>query len=335
MSEATREAMSEGSALDIVDVDVGGDLSRVILGGVTTPPGATMGARSAWLEAHGDGLRQALLSPPLGAPEMCADLVTPAVDPRAGFGFIIMESMGYPAMSGSNAMAVATALIEAGLVRLCEPLTELVLEAPAGLVPLRAACRKGRIEAVTYATPSARIIARNQPLDIDDGRRLSVAIVDAGVVFAAVAAADLGLTLEADETDRLAAFGARIAGAANRQLAGSHALPGAPARFDFVLFRGPLTPGTEGLAAAIAVFVSPSVICRCPTGTGSTAALALLRAEGALAAGAALETRSPRGSRFTARYRDGDPAAVEITGRPEVRGRSRLALDAPFSPATP
>ena len=60
-------------------------------------------------------------------------------------GFIIMEPTEYPAMSGSNTICVATVLLETGLVAMLEPETMLRLEAPAGVVEIRAACRNGRV----------------------------------------------------------------------------------------------------------------------------------------------------------------------------------------------
>ena len=63
-------------------------------------------------------------------------------------GYIIMEPTEYPPMSGSNTICVATVLLETGCVEMREPETMLRLEAPAGLVEVRAACRDGRVESV-------------------------------------------------------------------------------------------------------------------------------------------------------------------------------------------
>ena len=49
-------------------------------------------------------------------------------------GFIIMEPEDTPPMSGSNSICVATVLLDSGIMPMQEPETELVLEAPGGLV---------------------------------------------------------------------------------------------------------------------------------------------------------------------------------------------------------
>lgn len=46
-------------------------------------------------------------------------------------GYIIMEQVEYPVMSGGNTILVATVLLETGIMPMQEPVTELTLEAPA------------------------------------------------------------------------------------------------------------------------------------------------------------------------------------------------------------
>ena len=48
-------------------------------------------------------------------------------------------------MSGTNTMCVVTVLLETGMLPMTEPVTELTLEAPAGLIRVRAACRDGKV----------------------------------------------------------------------------------------------------------------------------------------------------------------------------------------------
>ena len=57
-------------------------------------------------------------------------------------------------MSGSNSICVATVLLDGGIIPMQEPVTEMVLEAPGGLVYVRALCKDGKAE---------RIFVRNLP----------------------------------------------------------------------------------------------------------------------------------------------------------------------------
>src|SRR6201991_2715226 len=132
-----------------VDAHAEGEPSRIIVGGVLDVPGATMLDKMRVLERD-DRLRRLVLFEPRGSAPLSADLVLPSSHPEADAGFIIMESSSYEGMSGTNTLNTAAVLIETGLVEGVEPVTELVLEAPAGLVRVRADVRDGRVETLTF-----------------------------------------------------------------------------------------------------------------------------------------------------------------------------------------
>jgi len=129
--------------LTAVDVHAEGEPGRVITAGVPDLPGATMLEKMQWMEANVDDIRLRMLREPNGYPGLCCNVIVPPTDPAADAGFIIMEQTEYPPMSGSNTICVTTALLETGIVPMVEPVTELVLESPAGLIGVRADCADG------------------------------------------------------------------------------------------------------------------------------------------------------------------------------------------------
>src|SRR5579859_8157975 len=136
--------------LSAVAVHAGGEPGRVIVGGVLDVPGSTMFEKRLYLEQHQDGLRKRMLREPRGYPGLCCNLVLPPTRPEADAGFVIMEQTDYPPMSGSNTICVTTVLLETGMLAMREPVTELVLEAPAGLIGVRAECANGKVQNVTF-----------------------------------------------------------------------------------------------------------------------------------------------------------------------------------------
>src|SRR5207248_4889718 len=124
-------------------VHAGGEPGRVITGGVLDVPGKTMFEKRVYLEEHMDGLRRRMLREPRGYPALCCNVILPPTRPEADAGFVIMEQTDYPPMSGSNTICVTTVLLETGMLPMREPVTELMLEAPAGLVAVTAAVRNG------------------------------------------------------------------------------------------------------------------------------------------------------------------------------------------------
>src|SRR5690606_59153 len=124
-----------------------------IVGGVAPPPGETVWEQARFI-AEDETLRNFVLNEPRGGVFRHVNLLVPPKDPRAQMGWIIMEPADTPPMSGSNAICVATVLLETGIVPMQEPVTRLVLEAPGGLIAVEAECSNGKAE---------RIRVRNVP----------------------------------------------------------------------------------------------------------------------------------------------------------------------------
>ena len=81
---------------------------------------------------------------------MCCNILVPPKHPDAAAGFIIMEQVEYPMMSGGNTISVATVLLETGIIPSHEGLNEFNLEAPAGLIGIKAMVENGKVTAVTF-----------------------------------------------------------------------------------------------------------------------------------------------------------------------------------------
>ena len=134
-----------GPVIEAVDAHAAGEPGRVIVGGVEGVPGGTMFEAMTWLQAHRDDVRVRMLREPRGYPAANCNLILPSNDPAADAGYVIMEQVEYPGMSGTNTMCVVTVLLETGLLPMTEPVTELTLEAPAGLIRVTAECADGKV----------------------------------------------------------------------------------------------------------------------------------------------------------------------------------------------
>src|SRR6476646_5867379 len=136
--------------IQAVDLHACGEPGRVIVGGVLDVPGQTMFDKMTWLRDHGDDLRLRMLHEPRGYPAANCNLILPSNHPEAQAGYVIMEQVEYPGMSGTNTICVVTVLIETGMVKAAEPVTELKLETPAGLIAVEAEVRHGKVRKVTF-----------------------------------------------------------------------------------------------------------------------------------------------------------------------------------------
>ena len=156
--------------IEAVDAHAGGEPGRVIVGGVSGVAGATMFDKMTWLKEHRDDLRLRMLREPRGYPAANCNLILPSWHPDADAGYVIMEQVEYPGMSGSNTMCVVTVLLETGILAMTEPVTELTLEAPAGLIRVRAECRDGKVTAVTFRNVAAFATHLAAPVEVPASR---------------------------------------------------------------------------------------------------------------------------------------------------------------------
>ncbi|MCG8518150.1 MAG: proline racemase family protein [Pseudomonadales bacterium] len=320
-------------SIELVDMQSGGDVSRIVTRGVGHLPGGSVLEQMRYIQNYGDGFRRWLLNEPYGDPFMSIDLIVPPGNPRAQAGYIIMEAMGYPLYSGSNTICTATAILENGIVPMEEGEQQLVLESPAGLAHITAHNRGGRVESITTRSEPAFVADRNLKATVPDYGTVPFTLVWSGAYFAMVDAAALGFRLVAEEMPALARFGQAFVEAARPAVTQEHPDLGPVGPLPFAHFMGPLEPTASGYRSPSATYVHPGVICRSPTGTGTTARLALMHDCGQIQEGQTLETVSPRGSSFLGTLLGeatvGGFRAVnsEITGRAWTLAHSEIHLD--------
>ena len=215
--------MRTSKLIHIVSCHAEGEVGNVIVGGVPPPPGDTLWEQSRWIATDGR-LRQFVLNEPRGGVFKHINLLVPPKHPQAAYGFVIMEPEHTPPMSGSNAMCVATVLLDTGMVPMHEPETRFFLEAPAGLVRVRATCRDGKALNVEIENVPSFVDKLDAVLELEGYGTLSVDIAYGGDSFALVDARALGFEIVPEEALELARLGAKITAAANEQHGFQHPL---------------------------------------------------------------------------------------------------------------
>jgi proline racemase len=332
-----------------VDAHAGGEPGRVIVGGVLDVPGRTMFEKRLYLERHADHLRKQMLREPRGYPGLCCNLILPPTDPAADAGFVIMEQTEYPAMSGSNTICVATVLLETGMIRMREPVTELVLEAPAGLLRVRAEVSNGKVTAVTFRNVPAFSVYLDAPLEVRGLGTIQVDVAYGGMYYVIADAAQLGLRLTPDEGRELVRVGSKLTAAAREQLPVAHpdnseivgpsiaqlAGPGGGHSIE-----GQPVDGRNAVVISTGAFdwerpdTWTGVLDRSACGTGTCARMATLHARGQLPLQRSYRHAGVLGTTFTGclveQTRVGSyPAVVPtITGRAWITALSQYVLDA-------
>ncbi|NOD34557.1 MULTISPECIES: proline racemase family protein [unclassified Ruegeria] len=324
--------MRSSKTIHVISAHAEGEVGDVIVGGVSPPPGDTVWAQRSFI-AQDQTLRNFVLNEPRGGVFRHVNLLVPPKHPEADAAWIIMEPEDTPPMSGSNSICVSTVLLDGGIIPMQEPETHMVLEAPGGLVRVRAECSNGKAQRIFVQNLPSFADKLSVPLEVPGMGTIIVDTAYGGDSFAVVDAKALGFEIAEHEARDIARLGVKITNAANEQLGFSHPENPDWDHISFCAFCGPLSEIETGLSGKSAVAIQPGKVDRSPTGTAVSARMALMAAKGLMKPGQSFEAVSIIGSRFTGRIvgtaQVGDRAAIipEISGRGWITGIHQHMLD--------
>lgn len=314
-----------------VDTHTVGEFTRIVVSGFPKLEGNTMIERKNYLAEHYDHFRQALMFEPRGHHDMFGAVVTEPVNPEADFGVIFMDTGEYLNMCGHGTIGTVTAVIETGLIEAKEPETEVVLEAPAGLIRTKARVKDGKVVSVTLTNVPAFLYKENLKTVVD-GREITYDISFGGSFFAIIDAEQPSLNLHVDSktVPFLQDFGMKLLENVNKEVKVKHP------ELDITtvdLAEFYCHTDTPGCSRRNVVIFGDHMADRSPCGTGTSAKLATLYAKGEIGIGEPFVYESFIGSQFKgvilgeAKVGDYNAVIPRITGSAYVTGLSTYVID--------
>jgi len=324
--------MNSNKLIHIVSCHAEGEVGNVIIGGVAAPKGDSLWEKARWIDQD-QKLRQFVLNEPRGGVFKHINLLVPAQNPKAQQGFIVMEPEHTPPMSGSNSICVSTVLLDTGLIEMNEPITEFILEAPGGLVPVKAYCEDGKAKSIEVNNVASFADQLNISIEVEGLGTLKVDTAYGGDSFVFINAQDLGFEIKPDEAKDISDIGSKITAAANQQLNFTHPTNSEWSHISFCQMTLPIFEEEGVKISKNTVVIDPGKLDRSPCGTGCSARMALLYAKGELKKGDRMIGRSIINSRFDCSIVDetmvGDKKAIipSIRGRAWITGTHQLMLD--------
>lgn len=329
--------------IQAIDLHAGGEPGRVIVGGVLDVPGQTMFEKMRYLATQGDDLRKRMLREPRGYPAANCNLILPPTTSEADAGFVIMEQVEYPPMSGTNTICVTTALIETGMVRVTEPTTRLVLESPAGLITVQAEVANGKVKRVTFDNVPAFAVHLDAKIDVPHLGEVNVDVAYGGMFYVIADAESLGVTLRPENAGEITRVGEMVKAAAREQLPAVHPENQEISGITIGVVSGPPLQPDATLKNAAVVSTGTldwdrpttwtGALDRSPCGTGTCAKMAVLHAKGQLALNEDFHHEGILGTVFTGRLlhttQVGEYEAVvpTISGSAWVTGFAQYVVD--------
>jgi len=314
------------SRIAVVDMHTGGEPVRIVREGYPPIQGDSILAKRRFARERLDHLRKLLIFEPRGHYDMYGVLLVEPALPGADLAVLFMHNEGYSTMCGHATIAMGRYAVDQGLVPKVEPITEIGLECPCGLVKVHVDVRSGR---VSFDSVPAFLLAEQRQVTVPGFGPVLADVSYGGAFYALADAGQFGLDVRKSRTRDLVDAATALSAAVGSTLKIEH-----PVEEDLgFLYGSILTDGKdrpeEGVSANICVFANAEVD-RSPTGSGVTARMAARYQRGLVSLGQVCEFESVTGACFT-----GEVMGLTACGpRPSVTvrvgGRSHYTGEATF-----
>lgn len=313
-----------GFRVQTTDYHTAGEPFRIVTGGVAPLEGATVLEKRRFALEHADDVRRLLVYEPRGHADMYGCFVTEPDDAEADLGVVFFHNAGYSTACGHGTIALVTWALESGRLETVAPETRVVVDVPSGRLETVATVEGGRVVRVRFRNVPAYVEARGLA-----AAGLSVDVAFGGAFYGSVEAP---LSVGPENLPRFIELGRAL----KRELEAAREFvhPLEPELRDVygVVFFERESAGRPLRQRNVTIFADGEVD-RSPCGSGTSARLALLDADGELPRGDELRHGSIVGTEFTARVVgdaevDGRPAVItEVEGSAYRTGEHEFVLD--------
>jgi len=295
----------------VLDSHTAGEPTRVILAGGPDLGRGSLAERRDRFRRDFDAFRSAMVNEPRGSDTLVGALLCAPVDPAGAAGVIFFNNVGYLGMCGHGTIGVVATL--AALGRLAPG--RHLLETPVGTIPVELHA-DGRVSVHNVRSWRHR---QGVAVEVPGYGPVTGDVAWGGNWFFLVKEHPLPIDLQHLETLTALTWAIRLALEAEG-ITG----PGGEAIDHVELFA--VTPGADSRNF---VLCPGKAWDRSPCGTGTSAKLACLAADGLLAPGEVWVQESVLGSRFEATYETAPEGGIYpvITGRAHLMAESTLLLD--------
>lgn len=323
--------MNFSKSIHAIDSHTMGEPTRTIIGGLPKIYGNTMAEKKKYLEDNLDYIRTTIMHEPRGHNDMFGSIITNPTIEEADLGVIFMDGGGYLNMCGHGSIGVATIAVETGMVEAVEPVTELTLETPAGLVKAQVKVEGGKAKEVSVVNVPSFLYKEDVKIDLPGLGPVSLDIAFGGSFFAIVRDSELQVSIEPENTNIIVERAMKLKDLINKEIRVQHPSKAHINTVDLVEVFGQAQDSRANYRNVV-VFGSGQVD-RSPCGTGTSAKMATLYAKGQLAIKEDFAYESIIGTVFHGRVLDTskvgefDGIIPEITGAAFITGFNHLVVD--------
>ncbi|HCK8781000.1 TPA: proline racemase [Clostridioides difficile] len=323
--------MKFSRSIQAIDSHTAGEATRIVVGGIPNIKGNSMPEKKEYLEENLDYLRTVIMLEPRGHNDMFGSVMTQPCCPDADFGIIFMDGGGYLNMCGHGTIGAMTAAIETGVVPAVEPVTHVVMEAPAGIIRGDVTVVDGKAKEVSFLNVPAFLYKEGVEVDLPGVGTVKFDISFGGSFFAIIHASQLGLKIEPQNAGKLTELAMKLRDIINEKIEIQHPTLAHIKTVDLVeIYDEPTHP--EATYKNVVIF-GQGQVDRSPCGTGTSAKLATLHAKGELKVGEKFVYESILGTLFKGeiveetKVADFNAVVPKITGSAYITGFNHFVID--------
>ncbi|MFN8113077.1 MAG: proline racemase family protein [Solirubrobacterales bacterium] len=335
MSATENRNPTEGPVVRCVDLHTAGEPFRIIVDGAPETVGETVAERRAYaLESDEvQEFRRLVCHEPRGHADMYGGILVEPDDDGAQIGVLFWHKDGFSTACGHGTIALGVWAVEEGIVPPDDDGVAVVsIDVPSGRVDARVVCDAGVPQSVIFRNVPAYVMSRDVELELGSGR-VTVDISFGGAVYVSVRAADLGLAVEPAQVDALIAAGREIKAALKDSELTRHPSDDRLSGVYGVMIYDELGDDELGPRQRNVTIFADGQVDRSPCGSGTSARIALLAAEGRMAEESVFRNLSIIDGEFHGRIveattADGHDALItDVEGMAYRTGSSEFVLD--------
>jgi len=319
-------------SLKTIDMHTGGEPLRVIVDGFPEIKGNSILEYRNYIKTNYDHLRTSLMFEPRGHADMYGCILTPPISPQANFGIIFMHNEGYSTMCGHATIAIAKLAVEMGWVKITEPVTEIGIDAPCGLLSAQVEVQNGKVISVSFDNVPSFVSGLDLSVDVEGIGPVSYDLAYGGAFYAFVNADPLELDLNTENHKRLIDVGMAI----KKAVIKSNNSIQHPFEKDLSFLYGTIfigEPLSEGVDSRNVCIFANGELDRSPTGSGVSARMAIHYKRNEIAQNEWMTIESILGSTFktcvkeVVNYGAFEAVIPRVQGFAHVTGQHEFLID--------
>ncbi len=314
-----------------IDAHTAGEPLRIILSGLPEVKGKTILAKRKYMKENLDHLRTTLMFEPRGHADMYGAIITESANEGSDFGVLFLQNEGYSTMCGHGIIALTKVVVQTRMIEPMEPITQIKIDTPAGLVTSFAKVNNGKVESVYFHNVPSFVFTSNQQIEVSGIGKIKYDIAFGGAFYAFVNADELGIGMKKQNYRELIEKGMAIKKTVMKSYPIKH-----PFEEDLNFLYGTIFYGEshskEADSRNVCIFAEGEVD-RSPTGTGISARMALHYAKGEIKINQQMVIESIIGTKFTGsvhqitKFGKYDAVIPQVAGNAYITGRHEFLID--------